>query len=127
MTPDDGVSDWGYGSPFRCIVLERQGDWVKLARRPFNEPVWLDAQRDLGRIALRTVKSGDLYTFQRRKLFILAVLKNGVRVRDEQENDSCLADENTVIKPSRPRDITLSELYDVDGHLLMTETYSRGC
>jgi hypothetical protein len=128
MTPDDGVGDWGYGSPFRYTVLERRENWVKLPRRPFPAPVWVDAERALGHIDLASVAAEDLYTFREDKLFILDVLKNSLRVRDEQENDMCFAGPGKpVVKPFRPRELKLDELYDADGHFLMTQTYPRGC
>lgn len=128
MTPDDGVDDWGYGSPFRFTVLERQEHWIKLPRRPFPEPVWIDAQTDLGRVELESVKTGDLYTLGKRKFFTLQALAKGLRVRDEQDADMwCDGSETPAIKPFRSRDLTMNELYDFDGHFLMTMTYPKGC
>jgi hypothetical protein len=128
IVPDDGTSDWGYGSPFRLTVLERQGNWVRLPRRPFPEPVWIEAERSLGRIELSSATTGGLYTLDERNLFILSVLKNGLRVRDEQPADMpCDGDEKPVVKPFRSTELTLDQLYDSDGHFLMTVSYPRGC
>jgi hypothetical protein len=126
MKPDDDVSDWGYGSPFLYTVLERQQGWVKLPRRPFPEPVWFDTEQEMQHVQFVSVHKGDRYMLGKRQLVILAVLKNGLRVRDEQEADLCGA-EGMPLSPFRPRDLTLDQLYDADGHFLMNETSPRGC
>lgn len=129
--PDSYDGDWSYDSIYHT-ALRRSGDWVQLPRRPFPAPVWIDL-RELGAPA-RVVLIQNLHVVELRSpgftgaARILGIDKTGVRVRAETAGDMPCGDEPAG-PPTTKKTFTLplKDLSDADGHLRLSEQYSRGC
>lgn len=58
-----GSFDWGYGPPwFHRTLLDIRGEWYRLPRRPFPEPVWVPLGRDGRDVQVNRVEPERIFT-----------------------------------------------------------------
>ena len=140
--PDLYDPDWGYGPPwFHQTLLESRGEWYRLPRRPFPEPVWVPLGREGRDVQISHVEPYGIYT----ALGPLAE-RQGVASEDGGTVAVSLSGDAVFLRPEEPWDmpcgldgpapppsldpgvrVPLSELYVGDLHLLLRVRHTRGC
>lgn len=118
--PDD-VLEYSDSSSFLHTVLEQQGAWVLLPKRPFPREVWIDA-------AGRSIQDplDNVYEWAGQSIVILGKQGGGVRVRPEQPSDNTCEGKEPPTPEDQIRkfDIPWPELYDAEHHLLLKRKYT---
>jgi hypothetical protein len=142
FVPDLYDPDWGYGPPwFHQTLLERRGEWYRLPRRPFPEPVWVPLGRGGREVQVYRVDPERIYTAlgplaarhgvasEDGGTVVVSLSRDAVFLRPEEPWDMpCELDEPAPPpSPSHGVRIPFSELYDEDLHLLLRVRYTRGC
>ncbi len=142
--PDLYESDWGYGPFAHQSVRGRQGDWLKLPRRPFPQDVWINIRRDwqekpdlieaLSRGGVWTADLGgtphEIVLIEVAGLFANTAT---LRYRDPDPRDMPCGEEDDPDFPKpdapypKPRTLPLRDFLDRDGHWKLRVTYPKGC
>lgn len=126
--PDDGVGDWGYGSPFLMTVLDVQGSWVQMPRRPFTTPVWIEVSDLRRKPELLMAKDLGVLTLDGRDIVVIDVDGDELIVRDEQPADMwCESGPAPALIESDTFRVSIKDVYDADMHLKLRGKYKRGC
>ena len=125
--PDLYDVDWGYGPWFHQTILEKSGNWIKLPKKPFPEPVWLDSSKLAQKPDVKEVMLGEIYLLGDESILILDFDDTGIIVRPEQEADFCCCTDPPAIQPFTSRHIPYTDLFDKDGHLKLDYKYKRAC
>jgi hypothetical protein len=128
--PDWFDADWGYGPWAHQGVLERRGDWFLLPRRPWPQPLWVNARDwlDVGEVPdLRGLEPGDLLRTPTGDLFVVAVGAESFSARPEQPADQDCSGQAPPLRAAAPKSYRYEALRDEDGHLRLLPKYMRGC
>jgi hypothetical protein len=149
--PDWTEPDWGYTYLMEQTILDRQGDWAQVPRRPFPQPVWIrmpsvptragEAKPGISRLEVgETYELSKTVRARRRGATRSTVFKPGpvivvgikgavIEIRREESFDSpCSDDHNPAKSVDRPTYLVdAEELYDADLHLKLHPAYTRGC
>lgn len=120
--------DWGYGPYFHETFVERRAQWFRLPETPFPRGTWLNAADLGGQPELHVLEAEQIVTSPFGDLRILAVEREGLRARLEQDADMwCGSGEPPPLKPWQEIRIPLRDLYTATGHLRLHKKYTRGC
>lgn len=142
--PDLFDADWSYGPYGHQSVRGRDGDWIKLPRRPFPQDVWVNIQRDwqerpelieaLSRGGVWTADLGGTpHEFVLLEIAGLDAKTAMLRSRDPDPRDlPCGEEEDPDFpRPDAPypasRTLPLRDFIDRDGHWKLRIAHMRGC
>ena len=152
--PDWSEPDTGYTYLMEQTMLDRQGEWVQLPRRPFAGPVWVRVPSvatldSYGQPGISRVRAGEKYVlgkavegrrpgarsvmaFPADVVVIALSVKDGGRTieirREESFDNGCGDDYDPSRAIGRPTYLVDAEqLYDADRHLQLRPAYTRGC
>lgn len=151
LTPDWVELDYGYTFLNEQTILDRQGDWFQLPRRPFPAPVWIhlpgrrahgdadlaseiSALSEYGSVTLTKAVRGHRRGASGTRMLppgnYVVVSHQGrtLEIRKEEAFDSPCAD-TPPPKPARPQTylVEAEEFYDADLHLTLRPAYTKGC
>lgn len=141
FVPDLYDPDWGYGPPwFHQTLLDRQGEWYRLPRRPFPEPVWAPMGREGRDVQMYHLEPEGIYTAlgslaerpgvtsEDGGTVVVSLSEDAVFLRPEERWDMpCGLHEPLPSPPGPGVQVPFRELYDEDLHLLLRVRYTRGC
>jgi hypothetical protein len=142
VRPDWLEPDRGYTFLMEQTILDRQGDWYLLPRRPFPRPVWvhLPDRQEPSVISSKTIyklketvrarRSGGsrIVTLEPDTYFVVTVRNRYIEMRKDVPGDMpCGGDEPAPKRPLRTYIVDRNDLYDTDLHLLLEPAYTRGC
>lgn len=118
--------DFFYGPYFHQTLLDRRGDWLRIALPDRKMPTgWIS----LSNPELLTLNVGEIVNFGDKSFVMLGTGPTSITVREEQPSDMWCDNpgDPPPQAPFKPITIPIKDLYDDGCRLLMTVRYTRGC
>lgn len=131
LPPDSDGTDWGYSSFFEFTIQDRRGDWMKLPKRPFAKPVWINQKLEW-HATNQPIKMNTETIYKVKDHGNVVITKysgNQITFRKENPNDMSCGADPVVVDPIDLKTTTkpVNILYDSDEHLTAWMLYPGGC